>query len=107
LFENGLLIAKEVEGGKAREVKVVANGHCHVSDNCRRVLGVWLCFGGGGAYGGYSKPGFDRRFRIYKISEYGEKIETYKRTERGDVIDNMILAGPGAPAMGQMSGMPR
>ena len=65
LFEKGLLVAKEVEGGKAREVKVVANGHCHgafrvsvrkktttndrlVSDNCRRVLGVWLCFGGGG-----------------------------------------------------------
>lgn len=53
-----------------QEVKVVANGHCHrtssvflhptnflankaylmlVTDNCRRIQGVWMCFGGGGS----------------------------------------------------------
>ena len=53
----------------ALEVKVIGNGHCHgvtffclllsntsyifslffsVTENCRRVDGVWLCFGGGG-----------------------------------------------------------
>ena len=50
-FEKGLLKAMESDhraGGNRREVKVVANGHCHVTDNCRRVKGVWLCFGGGG-----------------------------------------------------------
>lgn len=31
------------------EVKVVVNGHCHLSNDCRRIRGVWLCFGGGGS----------------------------------------------------------
>lgn len=29
------------------EVKVVGNGHCHNSADCRRIKGVWLCFAGG------------------------------------------------------------
>ena len=64
-FEKALLTAKEsIKGGP--EVKVVGNGHHHsmfyplcsrtakvlilyeVTDNCRRVKGVWFCFGGGG-----------------------------------------------------------
>ncbi|EIN09401.1 Metallo-dependent phosphatase [Punctularia strigosozonata HHB-11173 SS5] len=91
-FEKGLLQALESEhnaGGNAREVKVVANGHCHITENCRRVRGIWNCFGGGG---------FDRRFRVYDISAYGEKIETYKRTENDEIIDRMVLSGPGAPS---------
>jgi hypothetical protein len=98
-FEDGLLKAFEsdhVAGGSTLEVKAVGNGHCHVTENCRRVKGVWLCFGGGGSYSGYSKIGFDRRFRIYDISQYGESISTYKRTEKDEVLDHMILAGPGA-----------
>jgi hypothetical protein len=72
-FEKGVLMAMEsdhIAGGNMREVKVIANGHCHsqyrpfviffrlkqnidvlghlVTENCRRVRGVWLCFGGGG-----------------------------------------------------------
>ncbi|KIK60489.1 hypothetical protein GYMLUDRAFT_244475 [Collybiopsis luxurians FD-317 M1] len=89
--------------GPNQEVKVVANGHCHITENCRRINGVWMCFGGGGSYSGYGKVGFDRRFRVYEISEYGEKIRTWKRTEGTDaepdgrIADDMILAGPGAP----------
>lgn len=30
------------------EVKVLSHGHCHLSSDCRRVKGVWQCFGGGG-----------------------------------------------------------
>ncbi|RDX54151.1 Metallo-dependent phosphatase [Lentinus brumalis] len=99
-FHKGLLQALESDhraGGRATEVKVVANGHCHVTENCRRVKGVWLCFGGGGSYSGYGKIGFDRRFRIYDISDYGETIRTYKRTEHDDIVDDMILAGRAAP----------
>lgn len=68
-FEKGVLKASEsvhVASGNAHEVKVITNGHCHgmfrkvshlnfttltcsaVTENCRRVSGVWLCFGGGG-----------------------------------------------------------
>ena len=49
------------------------------------------------SYSGYSKVGFDRRFRIYDVSEYGETIRTYKRTESNEVVDDMVLVGRGAP----------
>ncbi|OBZ66763.1 putative inactive purple acid phosphatase 29, partial [Grifola frondosa] len=99
-FHKGILQAMESDhraGGNAREVKVVANGHCHVTENCRRVKGVWLCFGGGGSYSGYGKIGFDRRFRIYDISDYGETIRTYKHTENDEIVDDMLLYGRGSP----------
>ncbi|KAF9563975.1 Metallo-dependent phosphatase [Agrocybe pediades] len=101
-FENGILKATESARGPNTdipEVKVIGNGHCHITENCRRVKGVWLCFGGGGSYSGYSKIGFDRRFRIYDISDFGETIRTYKRTEKDAIIDEMILAGTGAPSL--------
>lgn len=98
-FEKGLLNAFEsghVSQGNKLEVKVVANGHCHLTENCRRVKGIWLCFAGGGSYSGYGKIGFDRRFRVFEISEYGETIRTHKRTEHGEIIDDMVLARDGA-----------
>jgi hypothetical protein len=36
---------------------------------------------------------FERRFRIYELKDYGETIETYKRTESGHVIDRQVLVG--------------
>jgi len=39
---------------------------------------------------------FDRRFRVYDISDYGETIKTYKRSEHEDILDKLILAGRGA-----------
>jgi hypothetical protein len=81
------------------------------TDKCRRNHGIFLCFGGGGSYSGYgnvelvhsfvpSRPGlifltnsFERRFRIYELKDYGETIETYKRTESGHVIDRQVLVG--------------
>ncbi|KAI5122495.1 hypothetical protein M0805_001403 [Coniferiporia weirii] len=99
-FDNGILQALETDhssGGNVKEVKVIANGHCHITENCRRVKGVWLCFGGGGSYSGYGKIGFDRRFRVYDISDFGETIRTYKRTEKDEIMDDLVLAGKGAP----------
>jgi hypothetical protein len=99
-FDNGLLHALETPhrgAGGIPEVKVVGNGHCHVTDNCKRVKGVWLCFGGGGSFAGYGKVGFDRRFRIYEISDFGETIRTYKRLASEEVVDEMVLAGRGSP----------
>jgi hypothetical protein len=49
------------------------------------------------SYSGYGKIGFDRRFRIFDISDYGETIRTYKRTEHDEIIDEMNLVGDGAP----------
>lgn len=79
-FAKGVLQALEsdhVSKRKVPEVKVIGNGHCHcrqypfshhtqntdvrnsckVTENCRRVNGVWFCFGGGGSYSGYGKVG--------------------------------------------------
>jgi hypothetical protein len=120
-FRNAILKVPEIPTtqstkGTGTEVKVIANGHVHTADNCRRVKGVWTCFGGGGSYAGYGKSegilalqvyailtalslpvGFDRRFRVFQVSEYGEKIETYKRTEKDEIVDRMGLVGDGAP----------
>jgi len=103
-FEKGLLAATESEhsyGGSIPEVKVVANGHCHITEDCRRVQNLWMCFGGGGSYSGYGKVGFDRRFRIYDISDYGETIRTYKRTEHDNVLNELVIAGTGAAPYNQ------
>ncbi|KAJ7281601.1 Metallo-dependent phosphatase-like protein [Mycena rebaudengoi] len=105
-FEKGILAALESDhvnmntGHGIQEVKVIGNGHGHLTENCRRVKGVWFCFGGGGSYSGYGKLGFDRRFRIYDISDYGETIRTYKRTEhdafQGPILDDVVLVGKAA-----------
>ncbi|KAH7926417.1 Metallo-dependent phosphatase [Leucogyrophana mollusca] len=98
-FEKGLLAALESDhraGGGIPEVKVVANGHCHITEDCKRVNDVWLCFGGGGSYSGYGKVGFDRRYRVYEISDFGETIRTHKRTEKDVILNAMALAGAGA-----------
>ncbi|KAJ7091319.1 Metallo-dependent phosphatase-like protein [Mycena belliarum] len=101
-FEKGILQALESDhvSSNVPEVKIIGHGHCHLTENCRRVKGVWFCFGGGGSYSGYGKLGFDRRFRIYEISDYGETIRTYKRTEhdgfQDSILDDVVLVGKGA-----------
>ena len=61
-----------------------------------------MCFDGGSSFSGYGDKGFDRRVRVYQISQYGEKIETYKRLSLGDIIDQQILVGSGSiPGTGQ------
>lgn len=68
----------------------------------------------GRSYSGYGRPGyalrlssvrtthdylrFDRRYRIYEISDYGETIKTYKRTEQDEIVDQMDLVGKNAPS---------
>ena len=48
------------------------------------------------SYSAYGRLGFDRRFRLYEISEWGETIRTYKRTEFDEIIDDVVLLGKGA-----------
>ncbi|KAK4057693.1 Phosphatase dcr2 [Microbotryomycetes sp. JL221] len=80
------------------EVKVIANGHCHISEDCRRVEGTWMCFGGGGSYSGYGKPGggFKRRFRVFSLADYGETIETYHLLDDMTITDRVVLVGENA-----------
>jgi hypothetical protein len=61
-----------------------------------------MCFDGGSSFSGYGQKGFDRRVRVYQISEYGEKIETYKRLTSGEIIDQQNLVEFGSmPGVGQ------
>ncbi|GAA6022722.1 hypothetical protein JCM11491_003744 [Sporobolomyces phaffii] len=78
------------------EVKVLAHGHCHLSSDCRRVAGVWQCFGGGGTYSGYGNATFPRRFRVYALSDFGEKIETYQLLDTKEVVNHAVLVGEGS-----------
>ncbi|GAA5834357.1 hypothetical protein JCM9279_004294 [Rhodotorula babjevae] len=78
------------------EVKVLAHGHCHISSDCRRVKGVWICFGGGATYSGYGNPAFARRMRVYQLSDFGERIETYQVTDERERINYAMLVGDGS-----------
>ncbi|GAA5859682.1 hypothetical protein JCM1840_006407 [Sporobolomyces johnsonii] len=78
------------------EVKVLAHGHCHLTSDCRRVRGVWECFGGGGTYSGYGNETFARRFRVYQLSDYGERIETFQLLDTKERVNHAILVGEGS-----------
>ncbi len=102
-FAKGVAKMLEAEGGRT-EVKVLSHGHVHNTDRCRRVHGVWMCFNGGSSYAGYGDRGFERRVRVYNVSDWGETISTYKRLANGEVIDRQVLVGEGAPAGWGLSG---
>ncbi|ORX34309.1 Metallo-dependent phosphatase-like protein [Kockovaella imperatae] len=94
--------AESEDGTPTAEIKVLSHGHCHNTDRCRRSEGIWMCFDGGSSYSGYGQLGFDRRVRMYQLSDYGEKVETYKRLTSGETLDHQILVGNGAaPRVGQ------
>ncbi|GAA5953455.1 hypothetical protein JCM8115_000530 [Rhodotorula mucilaginosa] len=78
------------------EVKVLAHGHCHLTSDCRRIQGVWVCFGGGSTYSGYGSPAFTRRMRVFEISDFGETISTYQLTDERKRINEAVLYGEGS-----------
>jgi hypothetical protein len=100
IFSQGIQKAFELEHGESEvaEVKVLSHGHCHLTDRCRRVSGVWMCFDGGSSFSGYGSKDFERRVRIYIVSDWGETITSYKRLVSGNLVDKQVLVGKGAPA---------
>ncbi|GAA6001894.1 hypothetical protein JCM10207_002368 [Rhodosporidiobolus poonsookiae] len=78
------------------EVKVLAHGHCHLTSDCRRVAGTWICFGGGGTYSGYGNSTFSRRMRVFNLAHFGEQIETYQLTDDRRRINQAVLYGEGS-----------
>ena len=40
---------------------------------------------------------FERRFRIYDVSDFGETIQTYEHLANDEILDRMVLVGHGAP----------
>lgn len=69
--------------------------HVHTE---RVLIAIRVCFDGGSSYSGYGQLGFDRRVRVYQLSDYGETVETYKVLTTGEVIDRQVLVGKAAPA---------
>ncbi|BGO96703.1 Phosphatase dcr2 [Rhodotorula toruloides] len=78
------------------EVKVVAHGHCHITSDCRRIDGVWICFGAGATYSGYGNSTFTRRMRVYQLSDFGERIETWQLTDEKERVNHAVLVGDGS-----------
>lgn len=60
---------------------MVFSGHNHVNDYCLEREDLHLCYGGGAGVGGYGAEhlGLSRRARVFKISDYGNTIVTWKR----------------------------
>ncbi|KAI9476321.1 MAG: Metallo-dependent phosphatase-like protein [Benjaminiella poitrasii] len=73
----------------AGDIKVTSCGHDHVNDYCLERDNVHLCYGGGAGVGGYGAGhlGWPRRARVFKISDLGNTIVTWKRT----FTDNLPL----------------
>ena len=58
----------------------------------------------GSSYSGCGEVCLNRRFRIFDISDYGETIRTYKRTEHDEILDEIALVGDGSPIWKNLPG---
>lgn len=73
-------------------IKLYVHGHMHNNEDCRRVRGVWICFGGGVSYAGYGKVGFARRARVYQARDFGQTLVTWHRLEdRAGRVEERVL----------------
>lgn len=63
----------------AAGIRVIVHGHMHNNADCRRIRGVWICFGGGTSYAAYGLVGLERRCRVYHIEKFGERITSWQR----------------------------
>ncbi|KAG0140593.1 hypothetical protein CROQUDRAFT_99896 [Cronartium quercuum f. sp. fusiforme G11] len=84
-FERAVL--NTTDGAGETEVKVIANGHAHMTDTCRRHDGVWHCFAGGASYSAVGEATWERRVRVFEVEEFGEIIRTHS------ILDERVLVG--------------
>ena len=66
-----------------RDVQLIVHGHMHTNEDCRRVKGVWICFGGGSSFAAYGNKDLKRRSRVIELQKWGEKIVTWHRYDDG------------------------
>lgn len=59
------------------------SGRDHVNDYCLEQDKIQLCYAGGAGVGGYGAAhmGWPRRSRVFKLSENGRIITTWKRLD--------------------------
>ncbi|PKI83284.1 Phosphatase dcr2 [Malassezia vespertilionis] len=80
--ERGIFAAlASVRSNETLGVQLFVHGHMHNNDDCRRIKGTWICFGGGASYAAYGKVGFPRRARVYEVGSYGQTIKTWHRMD--------------------------
>lgn len=91
--ESGLfdaLLHDEGTGG----VRVIDSGHMHNNGDCEEIVGMlpgstgktskmWTCFGGGASYAGYGDDKIPRTARIFHLTAYGEKADSWTRLDNG------------------------
>ncbi|EST09589.1 Phosphoesterase domain protein [Kalmanozyma brasiliensis GHG001] len=73
-------------------VRLLVHGHMHLNSDCRRVNGIWICFGGGSSLAGYGRKDVQRRARVIVLEQWAAKIRTYHRIDRDDKrADEFVL----------------
>jgi hypothetical protein len=97
-------------------ISALGCGHDHVNDFCALLPqqmqqdgdktlrpGPWLCYGGGGGFGGYCSfdgERFHRRTRVWEINTKTWSLMTWKRVEFAmgsmDRVDELVLVESGA-----------
>jgi len=90
-FQNAILASSIDDQHRAAntsafepEIKVIANGHAHVTDTCRKHQGVYHCFSGLASYSGKIeskvavRTGWERRVRVFEAQQFGESLSTYQ-----------------------------
>ncbi|PWN47105.1 hypothetical protein IE53DRAFT_270919 [Violaceomyces palustris] len=92
-------VSEEAEGGVRAKlyggIKMFVHGHMHLNEDCRRVRGIWICFGGGSSLAGYGKIGIKRRSRVIEISEWGQKLKSWHLLELDPQrVDEVMLPTP-------------
>jgi hypothetical protein len=48
-----VMVSGRVNAEPASDLLLMHRIDSSVTDKCRRVSGIWMCFGGGGSYSGY------------------------------------------------------
>ncbi|KDN38154.1 Metallo-dependent phosphatase [Tilletiaria anomala UBC 951] len=80
---NAASATSTLTASSERDVELIVHGHMHNNEDCRRVQGVWICFGGGSSFAGYGRADLKRRARVIQLDKWGERISTWHRYDDG------------------------
>lgn len=79
-------------------------GHDHINDFDGDLHGIRLCYGRGGGFNAYGKPGFLHGARVIRLREGERSFTTWIRLEDGTVITEQPFHAAAGPVLSPSSG---